>query len=111
LYLEGRHREIPVWRYLARTEEEVQSLAQLLAASCGGVVEPGTTEVGGGSMPGAVVPTWRVGVRTANPQDLAALLRTKPVPVVGYVQDGTFWLDPRTAEKREVEVASSYLAG
>jgi L-seryl-tRNA(Ser) seleniumtransferase len=110
LYLEERHEEIPIWRYVSRPLSEVQQLAETIASASGGTIEEGTTEIGGGSLPGVAIPTYRVGLRQANPEDLAAQLRTQPTPVVGYIQDGTFWLDPRTAEKQEVELASSYLS-
>lgn len=110
LYLEGRHEEIPVWRYVGRSLDEVRDLAVTLAEAVSGEAVEGATEIGGGSLPGVTVPTYRVGIKDNNPEDMAALLRAQPVPVVGYIQDGIFWLDPRTAEKHEVDLASSYLS-
>ena len=105
LYLEGRECEVPVWRYVSRPLDEVKRLAGLLGA--GKVVE-GATEIGGGSLPGVTVPTWRVGLE-GNPEDLATLLRSGPRPVVGYIHEGTFWLDPRTADEEECQAVASLL--
>lgn len=106
LYIEGRHEEIPVWKYLARTSDEVRRLAEIVGK--GRRIEVAATEIGGGSLPGATVPTWRVGL-DGNAEDHAARLRASPNPVVGYIHDGTFWLDPRTAEEEECTAVSSYL--
>ena len=111
LYVQDRHREVPVWRYLSRPLEEVKALAQRLAAGAGATVEEGKTEVGGGSMPGANVPTYRVRTKRDSPEDLAAALRARARPIVGYVADGAFWLDPRTAEPDEVDEAARALSG
>jgi L-seryl-tRNA(Ser) seleniumtransferase len=109
LYLDGRHEEIPVWRSISRPMEEVKRLADLVARGHKGArVEPGKTEIGGGSLPGATVPTFRVGL-TGNPEDAAVRLRSRAVPVVGYIQDGTFWLDPRTADEEECAAVASYI--
>jgi L-seryl-tRNA(Ser) seleniumtransferase len=106
LYIEQRHEEIPVWKYISRPLEEVKRLAEVLGK--GKRLEEANTEIGGGSLPGASVPTWRVGLE-GKPEDLAASLRARPVPVVGYIHDGTLWLDPRTAEEEECAAVSSYL--
>lgn len=111
LYAEGRHLEIPVWRYLARPLKEVEAMAKAIAKAWkGGTrIEPGKTEVGGGSMPTAAVDTVRVGLTGDDPDQIAADLRGLETPVVGYIEDHTFWLDPRTAESEEVKFVVSQL--
>ena len=113
LYAEGREDQIPVWRYLGRPIEEVKKAAEAIAKAWPheSAVEEGTTEVGGGSMPGATVPTWRAGLRGENPERVGKRLRAMDVPVVGYIEGGTFWLDPRTAEQVEVESVVALLRG
>lgn len=112
LYLQGRELEIPVWRYLARPPAEVRQSAERIAKALGdrARVESGSTEVGGGSLPGASVPSYRVTIQGANPEDLAAALRARTTPIVGYISDGQFWLDPRTAEDGEVDSVIAALA-
>ncbi len=109
LYLEGMHEEIPVWRYVSRPMDEVKRLAAVIAKGQKGVkVEEGKTEIGGGSLPGATIPTYRVGL-PGNPEDNASRLRSGRTPVVGYIHEGVFWLDPRTAEEEECSAVASSL--
>jgi L-seryl-tRNA(Ser) seleniumtransferase len=108
LYLEGRHVEIPVWRSISRPMDEVRRLAETVSAGHkGSRIEEARTEIGGGSLPGATVPTFRVGL-PGNAEDAAARYRNRPTPVVGYIHDGTFWLDPRTADEEECAAVASY---
>ncbi len=49
--------QIPVWRMIARPLAELDSLARDWAQAVGGMVIPGELAVGGGSLPGATLPT------------------------------------------------------
>ncbi len=103
LYVDGRQDEVPVWRYLGRSLEDVKKMAQAIAQGAkGATIEEGQTEIGGGSLPGASVPTYRVSVE-GNAEDVAAALRARKTPIVGYINEGKFWLDPRTVEDDEVQ--------
>ncbi|MGE0001165.1 MAG: L-seryl-tRNA(Sec) selenium transferase [Fimbriimonadaceae bacterium] len=112
LYLEGKVDEIPVWASLRRPLARVRRDAHLLAqASC----EPAeavraTTVIGGGSLPGSGVPTWACRVDTKQPDALAQRLRVADPPAIGYVANGCFWLDPRTASPPEVRHVCRLLA-
>ncbi len=97
LYLENRYKEIPAWRYCSRPLQEVHEIAKRL----GSRVEEGTTELGGGSLPEQGVPTWRVGL-PGQPDEILAKLRKGATPIIGYIRNGTAWLDPRTIEEDEV---------
>jgi L-seryl-tRNA(Ser) seleniumtransferase len=105
LYVEGREMEIPTLRYLGRSLEEVRATAERLCRAVGdsATVEASVTEVGGGSAPGTGVPTCCAVVRTGDPERWARALRTGDPPIVGRIQDGALWLDPRTVEPDEVE--------
>jgi len=99
-------RQIPVLAALSRTAKELESdaeylAAQLVAATSGQAdvaVQPGTSAVGGGSFPEVGLPTYVVSLRSQHisAADLAAMLRTAPVPVIGRVEDDAVLLDPRT---------------
>jgi len=119
LYAEGRELELPVWSAIARPLSDVKRDAQRLSRAYRGtaIVEVGATEIGGGSLPGSAVPTWRVGIptwrvgiRDRNPEDLAATLRRHTPPIVGRIEDGTFWLDPRTLDASEVRSVATALS-
>ncbi|MEZ0326705.1 MAG: L-seryl-tRNA(Sec) selenium transferase [Fimbriimonas sp.] len=105
LYVQGREREIPTLKYLSRPIEEVRQLAERMAACVrNSVVEEGETEIGGGSAPGTSVATYRLGFSTENADDVARALRTGDPPIVGRIESGRVWLDPRTLEDNEVEI-------
>ncbi|MEQ1932710.1 MAG: L-seryl-tRNA(Sec) selenium transferase, partial [Fimbriimonadaceae bacterium] len=73
-----------------------------LAKSCGGEVSEGLTETGGGSIPGQGVPTWRVSLPLGKPDKQLKALRELPTPVIGRIEAGRVWLDPRTCEEDEI---------
>ena len=111
MYDEGREREIPVWKYAGRELEEVRRDALALAESYSdAVVEEGLTGLGGGSLPGAGVPTWRCGLAAKDLEGLHRDLRTQ-AGVIGRIEKGRLWLDPRSAEPEEVKVVVRYLSG
>jgi len=62
-----------------------------------------TTEVGGGSYPGGVLPAWvvRVAAPGRSESDLEVALRHAEPPVVARVRDGALVLDPRTVLPEE----------
>lgn len=106
LYRNGQEDQIPTLRYLGRSLESVKAMATRLASAIpGSRVEPGVTEVGGGSAPGTGVPTWRCGLPAKSANRLAQVLRTGDPAVVGRIEAGVVWLDPRTMEDDEVEAA------
>ena len=71
----------------------------------------GETEVGGGSAPGVGLPTWRVALSTEDPDALAATLRSANPSIVGRIEDGCVWLDPRTLEDDELKAVVKVLGG
>lgn len=110
LYRNDQADQIPTLRYLGRSLESVQAMATRLATAMpGSRVEPGVTEVGGGSAPGAGVPTWRCGLPSKSANRLAQVLRTGDPAIVGRIEAGVVWLDPRTMEDDEVELAVARL--
>ena len=113
VYREGREDEIPLWRYAARSLDEVKEMAVRLCAAYPGqseVVES-ETEVGGGSMPGTGVKSFAAALSCENPDDLARALRLSDPPVIGRVKDQAVLLDPRCAEDVEVKAVCGLLEG
>ncbi|MGN6593077.1 MAG: L-seryl-tRNA(Sec) selenium transferase [Terriglobales bacterium] len=72
----------------ARTRAFAASLPRTLQAS----VEAGTALVGGGSLPGHSLPTWRIGL----PEAMAEPLRRGSPPVITRLEAGRCWCDLRT---------------
>jgi L-seryl-tRNA(Ser) seleniumtransferase len=110
LYREERADEIPTWRYIGRSLEQVKSDAERLAkATSKATVELSETEVGGGSLPARGIPTYCAVIATERPDELAQSLRTGDPAVIVRVQDGRVWLDPRTMEPDEVDAVAVLL--
>jgi L-seryl-tRNA(Ser) seleniumtransferase len=113
MYAEGRESDIPVWRSLTRPLESLKRDARRLAKAFPGraIVEPGTTELGGGSFPGTGIPTWRTGLESRSPVALLAALRKSRPAVFGRIEKDLVWLDPRTADAEDILEAVSVLRG
>jgi len=99
---ESAVREIPVLRMLTLDATVLASRAERLAAECPGElnasVQAGESAVGGGSFPGAVLPTTLVSLDPGplGADGLALRLRLGDPSVVARVAGGRVLLDPRT---------------
>jgi L-seryl-tRNA(Ser) seleniumtransferase len=109
-YLKGEaEREVPVWRMISMSAEEIEVRARKWAArlSKGGVkceVVTGESAVGGGSLPGETLPTRLVSISPAvEAGDFAARLRGASTPVIARVEEGRVLLDPRTVLEEQAE--------
>ena len=99
-------REIPVWRAIAWTPEELRARASgwrdALALPGVEVVE-GLSAVGGGTLPGVTLPTFVLALPPGDADGLARRLREASPPVVARIEDGRVLLDPRTVLPGEDE--------
>jgi L-seryl-tRNA(Ser) seleniumtransferase len=104
LYMEGEAptQSVPVLAMLTLDPAELTRRATKLAALCPPAVRahpiPGESAVGGGSFPGAVLPTTLVAIDAGvlGPDGLALRLRLGEPPVVTRVAGDRVLLDPRT---------------
>lgn len=98
--------EIPVWRMIARSSEELERRARAIE---GALRSPRIraaamrATVGGGSLPQETLPSWGVVVSTSDDPSqsagcLARCLRSRARPIVGRVEHDAVWLDLRTVE-------------
>jgi L-seryl-tRNA(Ser) seleniumtransferase len=100
LCADGKWDEIPTYRALSRSIEDIKAFGLRVVAAVGkGDLSDGTSEPGGGSLPGVRLPSMRIGF---DPQ-IADRLRNAETPVIGYTEKGRFWLDLRTVEEHEFE--------
>jgi L-seryl-tRNA(Ser) seleniumtransferase len=94
-------RTIPVWRMIAASPDELRRrgdhLAAMLArAGIDARVDPTEATVGGGSLPGQVLPSWALAFHTPAVDDLARRLRTGAPAVFGHNDGDRLLLDLRT---------------
>ncbi len=118
-YLRDRaEQEIPVWQMISTPLETLQGRAQAIAERLQARGVPGATAVacesavGGGSLPGATLPSWAVALGH-KPESLHTRLRHGNPAIVGRIVDNRRLLDLRTVlpgqDDRLVEaVAAAY---
>ena len=106
LYREGREDEIPIWRSLGRSDESLRWAARKLAGAWNGQTEVvrADSRIGGGSLPGMVLPTWCASITADSASNLARALRKSSPAIVGRIEGGAVLLDPRTAEADEIQI-------
>jgi len=102
-YLRGEAlQEIPVWRMIAQSPEEVRRRARrwqryLAGRGLKAQVVRSETAVGGGSLPGQVLPTWALevpGLPSAG--EAAGRLRRREPPIIARIEEDRLLLDART---------------
>jgi L-seryl-tRNA(Ser) seleniumtransferase len=97
---------IPVMRMIAMSPEVLARRAsdlveRLRAAGVPCEVGTGLSTIGGGTTPGATLPTTLVRIRATSADALAAALRRGAPPVVAFIADDDVCLDPRTVSEDE----------
>lgn len=116
-------REIPTLRYLARTRQQLEDMAERLRQQIATTVAdvltaelvPEQSQVGGGSLPGEDLPTVCVRLRPTDEnisvEEIAARLRRNRPAVFVRIREEAILLDPRTMEEKEfAEVAAAVQA-
>lgn len=94
---EEAEREIPVWRMLAATSEQVRARAEHWVGELGrGEILPAESTVGGGSLPGETLPTFVLALSVKSPDRLLEKLRRLNPPIIARTENERVLLDPRT---------------
>ncbi|MDZ7729305.1 MAG: hypothetical protein U5Q44_14575 [Dehalococcoidia bacterium] len=75
----------------------------------GAEVREAQTMVGGGSLPGQGIATWCAVVRGDHVDRLHDMLRSENPAIVGRIEDGALWLDPRTVAPGDVRYVERVL--
>jgi L-seryl-tRNA(Ser) seleniumtransferase len=116
-YAAGRERTtVPVAAMIAMPVQAIERRARALADALDkygfrASTIDGVSTIGGGSAPGATLPTWLVAVehtsRSAN--DLEQLLRTQSVPIIARIERDRLVLDLRTVDPLDDDrIASAF---
>ncbi len=104
IYKQGKVEEIPVWRMLSLSLEELENRAKLLASSLlensNLIVElqKDFSRVGGGAWPTVELPTWVCAIRPkkGSVADLERFLRRGSFPILARIHKDWVLLDVRT---------------
>jgi L-seryl-tRNA(Ser) seleniumtransferase len=105
-------RSIPTLAMLTLSPDELARRATQLASLCPPEVKaqsiPGESAVGGGSFPGAVLPTTLVAIDAGSlgPDGMSLRMRIGDPPVVARVAENRVLLDPRTLPKDTLPVVA-----
>ena len=104
-------RQLPIYRMLTATPETLTPQARALARRLQEI--PGVradlidsvSTIGGGSAPGAELPTRAIALRIdgLTPDALERQLRAAPTPVIARIEDDVVVLDLRTIDEREFD--------
>jgi L-seryl-tRNA(Ser) seleniumtransferase len=90
-------REIPVWRMMALTLEQVKGRAEAWRAELGqGEIVMGESTVGGGSLPTESIPTFLLALSVKSPDKFLKKLRAQHPPIIARTENDKILLDPRT---------------
>lgn len=106
-YLKGEAvSKIPVWRMIALPLEEIERRAEQWVREIGGkaYVESGESAIGGGSLPGATLPTRLVVIPMRGEtkvHEAAHMLRRQTPPIIARIEKNALVLDPRTVLQEE----------
>jgi len=102
-YLKGEATEkIPIWRMVAASFEELEKRAQAIV---GKITNPrlkleigeGRSSTGGGSLPGATIPSVVIVLNSdLSPDEIASRMRALKPPVLGRIEGDRFLIDLRT---------------
>jgi L-seryl-tRNA(Ser) seleniumtransferase len=99
LYRSGRATiDIPVWRMIATSLDELRGRAQAIAEALGGridVIDVRST-VGGGSLPGETLPSVGLALQTGSAASRLTALRHGTPSVIDRIEDGRVVRDLRT---------------
>ena len=97
-YLKGEALEkIPVWHMISRETTDLKKQASnWKKALKTGEVIPGSSMVGGGSLPGECQPTFLLAIKVKNPDRFMNKLRGLPIPIIARIENDQVILDPRT---------------
>ncbi len=103
IYRAGRAAiDIPVWQLIARAPGVLRDRAEWIAGQAAGAgrgdvsVVALESPVGGGSLPGQVLPSFGVSVPAASPTRAAAALRRVPDRILARIVDDALVFDLRT---------------
>lgn len=109
-YVKGEaERKVPVWRMISAAPDVLRRRADVWQTALGaGEVIEGQSTVGGGSLPGELLPTWLLALSPRSTNRFLKQLRSHTPPIIARAQDDRVVFDPRTVLPEQEEI---FLAG
>lgn len=113
LYEAGQAEHIPVIRMLTEKEKELELRAHIFARTLAekGIsvdILPCQSQVGGGSLPGVLLPSFAISPR-GDAKALEEKLRGHEPPIIGRIHEGRFLLDVRTLWENDLSILAEAL--
>jgi L-seryl-tRNA(Ser) seleniumtransferase len=100
-------REIPIWRMMSLTLEQIKVRAEAWRDALGqGEIISSESTVGGGSLPGESMPTYVLALRVKSTDRFVKKLRESHPPVIARVENDTILFDPRTVLDDETMITT-----
>ncbi|AWB10439.1 MAG TPA: L-seryl-tRNA(Sec) selenium transferase [Thermodesulfobium narugense] len=110
LYLDKRYEEIPVYRMLAKTIDEMIQDAKYIISNVKNknlTLEIFESEgrLGGGSTPRSFFKTIGIGIKhkILSTKDIETFLTRRSIPIIGRVLDDFYFLDMKTVYSKELD--------
>lgn len=104
--------KVPVWWMMNRKLCDLGRIAKRWQKQLPNAeIQKGESTVGGGSVPGATLPTVLLALDVPGATDFARRLRNASPPVIARIQDGRVLLDPRTVFPHQEEALLATLHG
>jgi L-seryl-tRNA(Ser) seleniumtransferase len=99
-------REIPIWRMVSLTLEQIKVHAEAWRDSLGcGEVIPSESTVGGGSLPEESISTFVLALTIKSPDKFLKKLREARPPIIARVENDKILFDPRTVFEDDLLIA------
>jgi L-seryl-tRNA(Ser) seleniumtransferase len=97
--------EIPVWKMISRhpADLQTQAIGWQKALETGEVI-PEFSTIGGGSLPGEMLPTFVLAIQVKQVDKALAQLRKNTPPIIGRIKDDRILFDPRTVLNSEEKI-------
>lgn len=94
---EEAEREIPIWRMMSLTPEQVKVRAEAWRDALGqGEIVPSESTVGGGSLPEESTSTFVLALDVKSPDKFMKKLREASPPIIARTENNRVLFDPRT---------------
>jgi L-seryl-tRNA(Ser) seleniumtransferase len=103
---------VPALRMIRQTGDQIRERAEQLVAKVPGLnahLTPGHSVIGGGATPQQSIPTWLIGIDSADVVGAERRLRSGEPPVIARIEENTLLLDLRTVFPEEEEELATAL--